>query len=103
VKETVDDKAPAIGLSNAACLHVKEFADLTRGCAMGASDIVGLNFQTGHRICFCLIAEHEVTHFLVGVRLVRARLDLDETRKDRAGGIIKRVEISRSLEECGTT
>jgi hypothetical protein len=70
---------------------------------MGASDIVGLNFQTGHRICFCLIAEHEVTHFLVGVRLVRATLDLDETRKDRAGGIIKRVEISRSLEECGTT
>ena len=62
---------------------------------MGAADIVGLNFQTGHRIGFRLIAEHQVTHFLVGVRLVRAGFDLDEARKDRASGIIKRVQIKQ--------
>ena len=62
---------------------------------MGAPDIIRLNFQTGHRIGFCLVAEHEVTHFLVGVRLVRTGLDLDETGKDRASGIIKRVEIKQ--------
>ena len=62
---------------------------------MRAADVVGKNFQAGHRIGLGLIAEHQVAHFLIGVRLVRAGLDLDQARKDRARGILERIEVKQ--------
>ena len=50
VQKAGDEEALGDLCRNSACAEIEEFVfiDLARGCAVGASDIVGQNFETWH-------------------------------------------------------
>ena len=58
VQETADDEALGDRDWNAAAAEVEEFVfvDLTGGGAVGATDVVGQNFEAGHRVRFGIVA-----------------------------------------------
>jgi len=76
---------------DAAGEHVEKFfgVDLARGCAVGAADFVGEDFEAGHRVGFGLVAEEEVADLLVSVGAMGAGLDSDEAGEDGAGLVVE--------------
>jgi hypothetical protein len=58
VQETGDDEVLGDLHRNAAGAEIEEFVfiDLAAGGAVGATDVVGQNFEPGHRVRFGVIA-----------------------------------------------
>src|SRR5207302_11127575 len=65
VQETGDDEVLGDLHRNAAGAEIKEFVfiDLAAGSAVGATDVVGQNFELGHRVRFGFIAYENVADF----------------------------------------
>jgi hypothetical protein len=38
---------------------------------MRAADVIGLDLEPRHRVCLRIVAQEEIAHLLIGVRLVR--------------------------------
>jgi hypothetical protein len=41
------------------------FINLAGSRSVGATDVVGENFQAGHRVHFCVVTQQKVTNFLI--------------------------------------
>ena len=77
--------------------EIEEFVlvDLAGGGAVGASHVVGQNFEAGHRVRFGVVAQEKIAHFLVGIGEMRVRLDPDEAAEGAAGPIVERVLVKQ--------
>src|SRR6266446_2908304 len=82
---------------NAAGTEVKKlvFVDLAGGGTVGATDVVGENFEAGHRVRFGVVAQEKVAHLLIGVGEMRVRLDPDEAAKGAAGATVECVFVKQ--------
>ena len=69
VQETGDDEVLGDLHRNAAGAEIEEFVlvDLAAGSAMAATNVVGQNFEPGHRVGFGVVAQEKIAHFLVGI------------------------------------
>src|SRR5205814_944189 len=90
VEEAADKKLLCDRGGNAAGEEVKHFvlADLAGGRAVTAFDVVGQDFQTGHRVGFGVVAQKEVADLLVGVGKMGVRLDSDQAAEGGASAIV---------------
>ena len=97
VQETGDDEALGDWSRNAAGAEIEEFVlvDLTGGGAVGAPDVVGQNFEAGHRVRFGVVAQEKVAHLLIGVGEMRVRFDPDESAEGGPGAIVERIFVKQ--------
>lgn len=72
--------------------------DAGGGGAVGAPDVVGLDFEAGQAVGLGDVGEHEVAVFLVGVGFLGVGFDDDEAGEDGFGG----VEEDVFVEEVGS-
>src|SRR5438128_9292349 len=76
------------------------FVDLTGSRPVGATDVVGENFEAGHRIGFCVVTQQKVANLLIRIGEMGIRLYSDQSTENRAGAIVQRVfvkEIARGM------
>src|SRR5438046_260154 len=76
------------------------FVDLTGSRAVGATDVVGENFETRHRIGFCVVTQQKVANLLIRIGEMGMRLYSDQSTENRAGAIVEGVfvqEIARGV------
>ena len=75
--------------------EIKEFVlvDLAAGSAMAATNVVGQNFEPGHRVGFGIVAQEKVADLLIGVSEMGMRFDPDQSTKGGAGAIVERVFV----------
>ena len=73
VQETGDDEVLGDLHRNAAGAEIKEFVfiDLAAGSAVGATDVVGQNFETKHRVSFSVVAQEKVANLLINISEMR--------------------------------
>ena len=64
------------------------FVDLTGSRAVGATDVVGENFEARHRIGFCVVTQQKVAHFLIRIGEMGMRLYSDQSAENCAGAIV---------------
>src|SRR5262245_28478709 len=97
VEESGDEEALANFGWDAAGAKVKElvFFDLAGGRAVGATDVVGENFEAGHGIRFGVVAQEKITNLLIGVGEVSVRFYADESAENRTGTIVQRVFVEQ--------
>src|SRR6266480_690612 len=90
IQKTSDQEALADFCRNAAGAKVKElvFFDLAGRGTMGATDVVGEDFQTRHRIRFGVITQEEVANLLIRIREMSVRLYSDQSTENGAGSIV---------------
>ena len=62
---------------------------------MGTADVVGFNLQTGHAVGLGVIAQDDVAHFLVGIGLVRAGFDANDTAENRPSLAGQRILVKQ--------
>ncbi len=64
---------------NAARAQIEEFVfiDLAGRCAVCATDVIGEDFEAGHRIRFSGVAQKEITNFLISVGEMSVRFHAD--------------------------
>ena len=69
VQKTGDEETLSHVCGNAARAQIEKliFVDLTGRSAMSATDVVGEDFEAGHRIRFGVVAQEKVANFLVSV------------------------------------
>ena len=91
----VDDKALSNFRRNAAGTEIKHlvFIDLPGSCAVGATNIVGEDLQSRHRIRLGIIAQKKIANFLVSIREMGMRFDADESAESATGSIVERVFV----------
>src|SRR5918995_4228506 len=94
-EEPFDDQVLRLRSWQSARLQIEEMLlfDLGDRCAVRAAHVIGGDLQIRYRIGARRPAEDEVAILLVGVGLLRALLDLDQTRIDRT-----RIALERTLE-----
>jgi len=85
-----------------ACAQIEEFVfiDLAGSRPVGATDVVGENFQARHRVRFGVVAEEKIANFLICVSEVGMRFHADETAESGARAIVERIfvkEIARGV------
>ena len=97
VKNPVTMRRCAILIGNSAGAEIKHFVfvDLPAGGAVTATDVVGHDFQPGHRVGFGIVAEEKVAHFLIGIGKMRVRFDADQSAKSGAGAIGQGVFVEQ--------
>lgn len=80
-EESVNDQFLSRFLRNASSEHVEDFVilDLARGGSVAAFYIVGFDLQAREGVGLCRIAQQEVSVCLVGIRLLRAVIDFDQS------------------------
>src|SRR5262245_49449732 len=69
------------------------FVDLTGSGPVSATDVVGENFETRHRIGFRVVTQQKVANFLVCISEMSMRLYSDQSAENGAGAIVERVFI----------
>ena len=62
---------------------------------MGASDVVGKNFEAGHRIRLGVVAQEKIANFLISVGEVGVRLHADQAAENRASAIVQSVFVKQ--------
>jgi hypothetical protein len=69
VQKASHNEALGNGNRNAAGAEIEEFVliDLPRSRAVGAADVIGEDFQTGHRVRFGVVAQEKIANFLIGI------------------------------------
>ncbi len=84
VQEALHDQPLGLGALQAAAAEVEELVpvDLAHRRAVRAAHVVGPDLQLRHRVDARLVAEQQVAVRLVGVGLLRARLDADQPGED---------------------
>src|SRR6266536_785526 len=95
VQKTGDDEALCNRHWNTASAKIKKFVfvDLAGSRPVAATDVVGEDFQAGHRIGFGIVAQQEIAHFLIGISEVGMRLYPDQPTENGAGTIVERVLV----------
>src|SRR6476660_1720421 len=90
VEESGDEEALGHVCRNAAGAQIEELVlvDLARGRAVGATDVVGEDFEAGHGVGFGVVAEEKVANFLVSVGEMSVRFHADEPAENRPGTIV---------------
>ena len=96
-RETTSDELAGSDRVDAAGAEVEDLllADLRAGAAVRALDVVGVDFKTGHRVGLGVGAHEQVAAGLVGVGVVRAFIDEDQTGEDGLRVVIKRVLVQQ--------
>jgi len=95
-RETANDQVLR-GLNwNASRAKIKEFVlvDLPAGGAVTATNVVGQDFESGHRVGFGIIAQEKIPNLLVGVGKMCVRLDPNQSAKSGAGAIVEKVKAA---------
>jgi len=97
VQKAGDQEALGNFCGDAARAQVKHlvFFDLPARRAVGATDVVGENFQTGHRIRFGVVAQKKIADLLISVGEMSVRFHADEAAENRAGAIIERIFVKQ--------
>ena len=97
VQETGDDEVLGHLYRDTAGAEIEEFVlvDLAAGSAMGATDVVGQNFETGHRVGFGVVAQEEVANLLIGIGEMRMWFDPNQSAKGGAGAIVESVFVKK--------
>src|SRR5438093_9269321 len=67
------------------------FVDLTGSRAVGATDVVGENFETRHRIGFCVVTQQKVANLLIRIGEMGMRLYSDQSTENCAGAIVEGI------------
>ena len=93
LQETLDDHAFGVAAVDAAGHQVEDVlvGDLAGGGAVGAAHIVRLDLQARDAVGAGQLAQHQVAVGLVGVGLLRLRIDLDEALVHRPCPILQRA------------
>ena len=97
LEETEDEQFARLGRSDAAGLEIEKLFGLYsagRG-TVGTADVICLDFETGKAAGFRGVGEHQIAIALVGIRLLRIRIDDDQPRKNGARGIEQGVLVKQ--------
>ena len=102
VEESGDEKTLGNFCGDASGAQIEEFifVGLSGSRAMGATDIVGQDFETGHRVRFGIVAEEKVTNLLIRVGEMSVRFHADEPAKNGAGAIVERIAAALSSAQA---
>jgi hypothetical protein len=97
IEEGGDKKALGDFCRDAAGAQIKQlvFFNLTGSGTVGATDVVGENFQARHRVRFGVVAQEKIANFLIRVREMRVRFHADQPAEDGAGAIVQRVFVKQ--------
>ena len=103
VQETDDDEVLGDLDRDTAGPEIEEFVlvDLTAGGAVGATNVVGQNFEPGHRVGFGVIAQEKIADFLIGVSEMGVRFDANQSAKGGASAIVERVFVKEIAGRVG--
>src|SRR5215470_2546721 len=93
VEKARDEEALGDFCRNTAGAQIEKFVlvDLTGRRAVSATDVIGQNFETRHRVRFGVVAKKKVANFLIRVGKMSVRFHADESAENRASVIVKRV------------
>ena len=97
IEETSDYEALSNFRGNAARAQIEEFIliDLAGSCAVGATDVIGENFQARHRIGFGVITQQKIADFLIGVSEMGVRFYPDQATENGPSAIVERVFVKK--------
>src|SRR5438093_6022492 len=76
------------------------FVDLTGSRPVGATDVVGENFEARYRIGFCIVTQQKVANLLIRIGEMGMRLYSDQSTENCAGAIVEGIfvqEIARGM------
>src|SRR5947208_13175905 len=72
------------------------FVDLTGSRPVGATDVVGENFEARHRIGFCVVTQQKVANLLIRIGEMGMRLYSDQSTENCAGADRKSTRLNSS-------
>lgn len=95
VQKTGDDETLCCGDRNTASAQIEElvFIDLTGSRTVGATDVVGENFEPWHRIGFCIVTQQEVTNFLIRIGEMGVRFYSNQSAENGTGAAVESVFV----------
>src|SRR5205085_2856380 len=103
VQETGDDEVLGHLYRDTAGAEIEEFVfiDLAAGGAVGATDVVGQNFEPGHRVRFGVIAQEKITDLLISVSEMGVRFDPDQSTEGGASPVVERIFVQQIAGRVG--
>src|SRR5581483_1935082 len=95
VQKACDNETLGYGHWNAARPKIEKFVfvNLARRCPVGATHVVGENFQTRHGVSLCLVTQQEVAHLLVRIREMSMGFYPNKSAENSAGTIVESVFV----------
>src|SRR6266513_1650282 len=95
IQKACDNETLGHRYGNAACAKIEKlvFVDLAGSRSVGATHVVGQNFEARHRIGFCVVTQQKVAHFLIRIGEVGMWLYPDQSPENGTGAIVESVFV----------